>query len=118
MYLQLSMSTFNAVLVGFVVVVCIYSIFIYIYRRVCDNNNNNDDVIFRRTRDTSYNSEEGSLRMYLRGRPICLYAPSDIMDSYDISKVATAPQSRLKLEWVYPFLYFFLFFLLVIFLRV
>ncbi|XP_065208639.1 echinoderm microtubule-associated protein-like 2 isoform X2 [Planococcus citri] len=55
------------------------------------------------TRDTSYNSEEGSLRMYLRGRPICLYAPTEVMDSYDISKVSTAPQSRLKLEWVYGY---------------
>ncbi|XKL65549.1 hypothetical protein PGB90_008969 [Kerria lacca] len=55
------------------------------------------------TRDSSYNTEEGCLRMYLRGRPICLYSPSELIDSYDISKVATAPHSRLKLEWVYGY---------------
>lgn len=41
--------------------------------------------------------------MYLRGRPVSLYAPSELIDSYDISKVTTPPQARLKLEWVYPF---------------
>ncbi|KAK7582719.1 hypothetical protein V9T40_014164 [Parthenolecanium corni] len=48
------------------------------------------------TRESSYNSEEGSFRMYLRGRPVSLYAPSELIDSYDISKVTTPPQARLN----------------------
>lgn len=55
------------------------------------------------TREASYNEEEGYVRMFLRGRPVVLHAPSDVAPGYDISKVATAPQQRLKLEWVYPF---------------
>jgi HELP motif len=42
--------------------------------------------------------------MFLRGRPVILHAPLAVAPSYDINKVATAPQQRLKLEWVYPFL--------------
>lgn len=38
--------------------------------------------------------------MYLRGRPIIFYAPSSMMDSYDLNSVATAPSARLKLDWV------------------
>lgn len=54
------------------------------------------------TRDALYNDEEGTLRMYLRGRPVVLYAPSPLVDNYDITKVATPPHSKLKLDWVYP----------------
>jgi microtubule-associated protein-like 1/2 len=42
------------------------------------------------------------VRFFLRGRPIVLYAPTAIAETYDMLKVATAPQARLKLEWVYP----------------
>lgn len=58
------------------------------------------------TRDASYNEEEGTLRMFLRGRPVILYAPTALADNYDITKVATAPHSKLKLDWVYPLFYF------------
>jgi hypothetical protein len=43
--------------------------------------------------------------MFLRGRPINLYAPTADIATYDITKVATAPSSKLKLDWVYPLLY-------------
>uniref|UniRef100_A0A1B6CDP9 Uncharacterized protein n=1 Tax=Clastoptera arizonana TaxID=38151 RepID=A0A1B6CDP9_9HEMI len=55
------------------------------------------------TRDALYNEEEGTLRMYLRGRPVILYAPTSMADNYDITKVATAPHSKLKLDWVYGY---------------
>ncbi|PSN50018.1 hypothetical protein C0J52_03295 [Blattella germanica] len=55
------------------------------------------------TRDATYNEEEGSVRFFLRGRPIVLHAPTAVAETYDIMKVATAPQSRLKLEWVYGY---------------
>lgn len=60
--------------------------------------------IFYSTRDATYNNEEGSVRMFLRGRPINLYAPTADIATYDITKVATAPSSKLKLDWVYPLL--------------
>nr|CAD7263429.1 unnamed protein product [Timema shepardi] len=52
------------------------------------------------TRDASFNEEEGSVRIFLRGRPIVLYAPSELAESYDLNKVTTPPQTRLKLEWL------------------
>ncbi|XP_067011712.2 echinoderm microtubule-associated protein-like 2 isoform X2 [Anabrus simplex] len=55
------------------------------------------------TKDASYNEEEGAVRIFMRGRPVILYAPTTVMDSYDLTKVATAPQTRLKLEWVYGY---------------
>ncbi|XP_011334893.1 echinoderm microtubule-associated protein-like 2 isoform X7 [Ooceraea biroi] len=55
------------------------------------------------TRDMQYNEEEGTVRMYLRGRPVVLYVPTSMMDSYDLHKVSTPPQSKLKLDWVYGY---------------
>ncbi|XP_050538023.1 echinoderm microtubule-associated protein-like 2 isoform X2 [Daktulosphaira vitifoliae] len=55
------------------------------------------------TRDATFNQEEGNVRMFLRGRPINLYAPSNEIATYDITKVATAPSSKLKLDWVYGY---------------
>ncbi|XP_018904469.2 echinoderm microtubule-associated protein-like 2 isoform X3 [Bemisia tabaci] len=54
-------------------------------------------------RDASYNEDDGSLRMYIRGRPVVLLAPSDVAENYNISKVAPPPQSKLKLDWVYGY---------------
>ena len=39
--------------------------------------------------------------MYIRGRPVQLFAPSSVVDTYSLSKVSPAPQHKLKLEWVY-----------------
>ncbi|XP_032689911.1 echinoderm microtubule-associated protein-like 2 isoform X9 [Odontomachus brunneus] len=55
------------------------------------------------TRDMQYNEEEGTVRMYLRGRPVVLYVPTPMMESYDLHKVSTPPQSKLKLDWVYGY---------------
>ncbi|XP_071565784.1 echinoderm microtubule-associated protein-like 2 isoform X7 [Temnothorax nylanderi] len=55
------------------------------------------------TRDMQYNEEEGTVRMYLRGRPVVLYVPTSMMESYDLHKVSTPPQSKLKLDWVYGY---------------
>ena len=57
--------------------------------------------LYYRTKDASYNFEDGSIRMYIRGRPVQLFAPSSVVDSYSLSKVSPAPQHKLKLEWVY-----------------
>ncbi|XP_039756795.1 echinoderm microtubule-associated protein-like 2 isoform X2 [Pararge aegeria] len=54
------------------------------------------------THTCQYNEEDGSIRMFLRGRPVVLYAPSD-HDNLDPAKVAPPPQNKLKLEWVYGY---------------
>ena len=58
-------------------------------------------ISFSSTKDASYNLEDGSVRMYIRGRPVQLFAPSPLVDTYSLSKVSPAPPNKLKLEWVY-----------------
>ncbi|KAK2708115.1 hypothetical protein QYM36_015714 [Artemia franciscana] len=54
-------------------------------------------------RDASFNEEDGYIKFYLRGRPIVLYVPSHLIESYSLSTVTPGPQSRLKLEWAYGY---------------
>ncbi|KAI0213314.1 Echinoderm microtubule-associated protein-like 1 [Lamellibrachia satsuma] len=53
-------------------------------------------------REPSFCQDDGSLRFYLRGRPINLYAPTNLTD-YDVSRIGQAPDQHLKLEWVYGY---------------
>lgn len=41
--------------------------------------------------------------MYLRGRPIILQGTSELTENYDVTKVATAPSQKLRLDWVYGY---------------
>nr|CDS24007.1 echinoderm microtubule associated protein1 [Echinococcus granulosus] len=41
--------------------------------------------------------------MYLRGRSLNFYAPTDIAPDYDFSAVLPPPEEQLKLEWVYGY---------------
>ncbi|GJQ81508.1 hypothetical protein Trydic_g14660 [Trypoxylus dichotomus] len=54
-------------------------------------------------KDVSYNDEDQTLKMYLRGRPIILAAPSDVAETYDINAVGPEPSKKLELEWVYGY---------------
>lgn len=56
-----------------------------------------------RVRDGVYYEEDGMVKFYLRGRPVIVYAPSDVMETYSVAKMNMAPASKLKIEWVYPF---------------
>ena len=67
------------------------------------NQDQSRDFYFFRTKDASYNIEDGSVRMYIRGRPVQLFAPSPLIDAFSLSKVSPAPQQKLKLEWVYGY---------------
>ncbi|XP_066252932.1 echinoderm microtubule-associated protein-like 2 isoform X1 [Euwallacea similis] len=55
------------------------------------------------TKDAIYNEEEKTIKIFLRGRPIILYGPTDLVNNYEITKVSTAPSQRLKLDWVYGY---------------
>ncbi|XP_077525677.1 echinoderm microtubule-associated protein-like 2 isoform X2 [Haemaphysalis longicornis] len=55
------------------------------------------------TKETQLNTEEGTVRMYLRGRPIVMHIPSEQLHDYSLMKVNSAPSQRLKLEWVYGY---------------
>ena len=45
------------------------------------------------------------MKIYLRGRAVNLYAPSDLPESFDteMKRIGDPPQEKLQLEWVYPF---------------
>ncbi|XP_064484609.1 echinoderm microtubule-associated protein-like 2 isoform X3 [Ornithodoros turicata] len=55
------------------------------------------------TRDAQFNQEDGTIRMYLRGRPVVMHVPTDLLEDYSLTKVNSAPPQRLKLEWVYGY---------------
>ncbi|KAL1443206.1 hypothetical protein MTO96_030385, partial [Rhipicephalus appendiculatus] len=55
------------------------------------------------TREAQLNTEDGTVRMYLRGRPIVMHIPSEQLHDYSLMKVNSAPSQRLKLEWVYGY---------------
>ncbi|XP_043200926.1 echinoderm microtubule-associated protein-like 2 isoform X1 [Amphibalanus amphitrite] len=55
------------------------------------------------TRDMSYNAEDGVLKIFLKGRPVNLYAPSDVMEEYDLNAVLPAPEKQLALQWAYGY---------------
>nr|XP_049700202.1 echinoderm microtubule-associated protein-like 2 isoform X2 [Helicoverpa armigera] len=62
----------------------------------------NGPILKHGTHTCQYNEEDGSMRMYLRGRPVVLYGPSE-HEGLDPAKVAPPPQSKLKLEWAYGY---------------
>ncbi|KAL7641708.1 UNVERIFIED_CONTAM: hypothetical protein RMT77_007581 [Armadillidium vulgare] len=57
----------------------------------------------RHGKEALYNAEEGVVKMYLRGRPLNYYIPSDMRESYQPQKPSSAPGAKLKLEWVYGY---------------
>ena len=66
---------------------------------------NPTDVLtfFFSTKEASFNPEDGYVKMYIRGRPVQLFVPTSMNDTYALSKVSPAPQLRPKMEWVYGY---------------
>lgn len=48
-------------------------------------------------------AEEGSVKMFLRGRPVPMLIPTELAPTYSLDARSELPSSRLKLDWVYPF---------------
>uniref|UniRef100_A0A673MF50 Echinoderm microtubule-associated protein-like 1 n=1 Tax=Sinocyclocheilus rhinocerous TaxID=307959 RepID=A0A673MF50_9TELE len=46
---------------------------------------------------------EGYVKMYLKGRPITMYMPRDLVDTYCLEAKADLPPKKLKLDWVYGY---------------
>lgn len=56
----------------------------------------------RVSREPSFFAEDGILRLYIRGRPVNLFAPSNVA-GFDISDSSSAPKEKLKPEWIYGY---------------
>uniref|UniRef100_A0A3B3RH68 Echinoderm microtubule-associated protein-like 4 n=1 Tax=Paramormyrops kingsleyae TaxID=1676925 RepID=A0A3B3RH68_9TELE len=55
----------------------------------------------KRHKDTTISQEGEYIKMFMRGRPITMFIPSDV-ENYDDVKTELPPE-RLKLEWVYGY---------------
>lgn len=53
-------------------------------------------------KEPTWNSEDKYVRMHLKGRPVCVYAPSTL-DDYDVKAAQDPPDQQLQLEWVYGY---------------
>uniref|UniRef100_A0A4W3JWG1 EMAP like 1 n=2 Tax=Callorhinchus milii TaxID=7868 RepID=A0A4W3JWG1_CALMI len=47
--------------------------------------------------------EEGYVKMFLRGRPITMYMPQELRETYSLEDKAELPSKKLKLDWVYGY---------------
>uniref|UniRef100_A0A8C8FP80 HELP domain-containing protein n=1 Tax=Oncorhynchus tshawytscha TaxID=74940 RepID=A0A8C8FP80_ONCTS len=50
-----------------------------------------------------FNAEEGYVKMYLKGRPITMYMPKDLVETYCLEAKSDLPNIKLKLDWVYGY---------------
>lgn len=54
------------------------------------------------SKEPVWNQEEGYLKIYLRGRPVNMYAPASVSE-FSVSKTVEQPSEKLQLEWVYGY---------------
>ncbi|KAL8567806.1 hypothetical protein ACOMHN_009114 [Nucella lapillus] len=54
------------------------------------------------SREPVWSPEEASLKLYLKGRAVNMYAPTTVTD-YNIAKPGDLPAEKLQLEWVYGY---------------
>uniref|UniRef100_A0A8C6GHA7 Echinoderm microtubule associated protein like 2 n=1 Tax=Mus spicilegus TaxID=10103 RepID=A0A8C6GHA7_MUSSI len=55
-----------------------------------------------KTKEVIFSMEEGSVKMFLRGRPVPMLIPDELAPTYSLDTRSELPSSRLKLDWVYP----------------
>ncbi|KAM5235948.1 echinoderm microtubule-associated protein-like 2 isoform 1-T1 [Ctenodactylus gundi] len=56
-----------------------------------------------KTKEAIFNMEEGSVKMFLRGRPVPMLIPDDLAPTYSLDTRSELPSCRLKLDWVYGY---------------
>uniref|UniRef100_A0A7N8X538 EMAP like 2 n=1 Tax=Mastacembelus armatus TaxID=205130 RepID=A0A7N8X538_9TELE len=56
-----------------------------------------------RTTSSSSSSEDGYVRMFLRGRPVTMHVPTQQRESYSLDHKVALPERKLKLQWVYGY---------------
>ncbi|XP_076832619.1 echinoderm microtubule-associated protein-like 2 isoform X2 [Brachyhypopomus gauderio] len=56
-----------------------------------------------KTKECTFNAEDGYVRMFLRGRPVTMHIPDQRRDSYSLDQKVALPERKLKLQWVYGY---------------
>ncbi|XP_076833613.1 echinoderm microtubule-associated protein-like 1 isoform X2 [Brachyhypopomus gauderio] len=54
-------------------------------------------------RRVTHCKDEGYVKMFLKGRPITMYMPKDLVDTYCLEAKTELPPKKLKLDWVYGY---------------
>ncbi|XP_052437341.1 echinoderm microtubule-associated protein-like 1 isoform X5 [Carassius gibelio] len=66
-------------------------------------NKQREPVFSAGMRRVTHCKDEGYVKMYLKGRPITMYMPKDLVDTYCLEAKADLPPKKLKLDWVYGY---------------
>ncbi|KAF3847354.1 hypothetical protein F7725_020382 [Dissostichus mawsoni] len=61
-----------------------------------------DILIVCKTKECSFNAEDGYVRMFLRGRPVTMHLPDQQRESYSLDYKGALPDRKLKLQWLHP----------------
>ncbi|ELW71121.1 Echinoderm microtubule-associated protein-like 2 [Tupaia chinensis] len=56
-----------------------------------------------KTKEVIFSMEEGSVKMFLRGRPVPMLIPDALAATYSLDTRSELPACRLKLDWVYGY---------------
>ncbi|KAF6077390.1 EMAP like 2 [Phyllostomus discolor] len=56
-----------------------------------------------KTKEVIFSMEEGSVKMFLRGRPVPMLIPDELAPTYSLDTRSELPSCRLKLDWVYGY---------------
>ncbi|KAM9317692.1 echinoderm microtubule-associated protein-like 2 isoform 2-T2 [Pholidichthys leucotaenia] len=56
-----------------------------------------------KSKECTFNAEDGYVRMFLRGRPVTMHIPDQQKDSYSLDQKVALPNQKLKLQWVYGY---------------
>ncbi|XP_013869483.1 echinoderm microtubule-associated protein-like 1 isoform X3 [Austrofundulus limnaeus] len=62
-----------------------------------------DPVFNAGMRRVTHCKEEGYVKMYLKGRPVTMFMPKDLVESYCLESRGELPSNKLKLDWVYGY---------------
>ncbi|PWA19467.1 hypothetical protein CCH79_00019053, partial [Gambusia affinis] len=55
----------------------------------------------RKSKECTYNAEDGYVRMFLRGRPVTMHVPDQQRDSFSLDQKVALPEKKLKLHYGY-----------------
>ncbi|MBN3309993.1 EMAL1 protein, partial [Amia calva] len=57
----------------------------------------------RKTSPLLYFTDDGHVKMFLRGRPVTMHLPDQFKGTYNLDSKLDLPENKLKLQWVYGY---------------
>ncbi|TSN57714.1 Echinoderm microtubule-associated protein-like 1 [Bagarius yarrelli] len=56
-----------------------------------------------KSKECTFNAEDGYVRMFLRGRPVTMHIPDQLRENYSLDQKVALTDRKLKLQWVYGY---------------